>query len=552
MTFGLVDPFAPGVAEGISRLLLASISDARSEVGGHLPTWLVRDIERNYLVPEKVQTVWAPAGHRFAARIGERIVGTVHVAQRHAIILSVNRDHNVVPAAQHPGLKPARQHQVVNISVLHELRHLGLARQMFDAIATDFRGLFDGDGLWVRADPPWHAWLVRLGFTHDPTFDVFLPAEVERTADLPHAAFNLLHACACEGSRSPDRARAMETSKLQYVSFTRPFGALPTSTKPPAAASHAPTSADGLATSYAAATQTGHRVAVSGSRSGPALTPADLTLSTRALDRVVALADDHVVVGAGLTWRSLLAALPPGRLPPVVPGYVDATIGGSLSTGGIGKGSAMRGLAIDHVRALDVVTRDGRRVSCSRESSAWLFEAMLGGQGLFGAIVEATLSLEPRRRWLSIERIPAGIDAIATALDVDAYHAFGTWTDGGFLAITARESDAETGTSLASFVTPRSRPVIGMAQAFFDARGLDAFLRDVSSSKGLDGLAVEGGAVTIHPIRRNAARASLLFPRVDANVTYAFTVAAPRDPRVLRERARAHGALVSPRWPDVH
>lgn len=541
VTFGVVDPFEPGVAEAISHLLFRSIADARSEVGGHLPTWLVRDIERNYLVPEKVQTLWAPAGHRFAARLDGTVVGTLHVAKRHGIILTADREHNVVPASEHPGLKPERHHQVVNISVLHELRHLGLAHRMFDAITTSFRDLFDGDGLWVRADPPWHAWLVRLGFVHDPAFDVFLPPSVERTADLPHAAFNLLHACACEGAHRGARASSMEREKLQYLSFTRPFVAAKVRATPVA-------SGRTIDEQLAEATRTGRRAVVRGACTGPSVPASDLSVSTLSLDRILRTCDDDVTVEAGVTWRTLLSALPRGRLPPVVPGHVDATVGGSLSTGGIGKGSAGRGLAIDHVRELVVVTRDGRRLTCSRDRDARLFEAVLGGHGLFGAIVEATLWLQSRRAWLTLERTPMAGGAIAGALAVDAYHAFGVWTGGHFLVVTARESERETSTPLESFVMTRPRPTVAMAQVFFDARGLVAFVGELSSSRELDGLAEEGGAVTIHPIRCSAERRSLLFPRIDADVAYAFTVAAPRDADAILARATKHGGLVAPRW----
>lgn len=535
VTFGVVDPFEPGVAEGISHLLFRSIADARSEVGGHLPTWLVRDIERNYLVPDKVRTLWAPAGHRFAARLDGKIIGTVHVAKSHAIILTADREHNVVPASEHPGLKPDRYHQVVNISVLHELRHLGLARRMFDAITTSFRDQFDGEGLWVRADPPWHAWLVRLGFVHDPSFDVFLPSSVERTAELPHAAFNLLHACACDGAHHAARSISMEMEKLQYVSFTRPFVA---------PERQAVASGGEIGEQLGAATRTGRRATIRGAGTGPSAPASDFAVSTLRLDRILRTTPDDVTVQAGVTWRTLLAALPRGRSPSVVPGHVDATVGGSLSTGGIGKGSAARGLAIDHVRELVVVTRDGRRLTCSSDREGWLFDAVLGGHGVFGAIVEATLPLESRRPWLAIERTAITTETVAAALDVDAFHAFGVWSEGGFLVVTARESEVETDTRLESFVATRPRPIVGMAQAFFDADGVKAFVDDLD----LSGLAEEGGAVTIHPIRRSAERRSLLFPRVDADVAYAFTVAAPRDPHDILARATKHGGLVAPRW----
>lgn len=212
---GVVDASLPGVAEGVSRLLVRSIQDARSDAGGHLPGWLVDDIERNYISPEKVRTLWAAAGHRFAMRAGTEIVGTVHVARRHHLILTVDRLRNDVPAADLPGMKPDRHHQVVNVSVLHELRRAGLAAQMFDAVSTSFRHLFDGDGLWVRADPPWHPWLARLGFAHDPSFDVFLP----EASSARRGCLTLRSTCSTP-ARAPAHTRARERRRWDRRSFS--------------------------------------------------------------------------------------------------------------------------------------------------------------------------------------------------------------------------------------------------------------------------------------------------------------------------------------------
>lgn len=515
---GVVDVSVPGVAEGISRLLVRSIQDAREGAGGHLPGWLVDDIERLYISAERVRTLWAATGHRFAILAGTEIVGTVHVARQDDVILTADRLRNNVAAADHPGVKPERHHQVVNVSVLPELRRAGLAARMFDAVTTTFRHLFGGDGLWVRADPPWHPWLARLGFVHAPSFDVFLPETVERTSGLPHGAFNLLHACACDGAHASARRLAMESQKLQYVAFTRAFDAVRERLAPRALGEHEPRGVDALAAVMAEASRRGRRIGIRGAGSGPPpREPVDVLVTTRALDRVH-VSGDEVSIGAGATWRALLAALPPGRLPPVVPGYVDATIGGSLSTGGIGKGSVEAGLAIDHVRELLVVTRDGRRVACSAEREPLLFEAVLGGRGAFGAIVEAKLPLVPRRPRVVVERTKVRRESLASVLDVAAYHAFAIRTEEGWLAIVARESDDETGVPIEAFVAPtrRQRGDACMFQAFFDARGLERFLAEHEH--------VEAEEITVHPIREEVSRRALLFPKVEGTIAYAVTI----------------------------
>src|SRR5436190_24275189 len=102
LLLGIVDASFPGVAAGISRLLFRSIGDARSSHGGHLPEWLVDDIERNYISPEKVATLWAPFGHRFVVLYANEIVGTVHITKDHDTIFTIDRERINVSARDYP------------------------------------------------------------------------------------------------------------------------------------------------------------------------------------------------------------------------------------------------------------------------------------------------------------------------------------------------------------------------------------------------------------------------------------------------------------------
>jgi FAD/FMN-containing dehydrogenase len=107
------------------------------------------------------------------------------------------------------------------------------------------------------------------------------------------------------------------------------------------------------------------------------------------------IADDRIVVDAGATWRSVVTATAAhGRTPPVLTDYLDVTVGGTLSAGGVGGGSHRHGLQTDNVLALDVATQDGQ-TTCSAETSPDLFRAALAGYGRAGIITRATLRLVP-------------------------------------------------------------------------------------------------------------------------------------------------------------
>jgi cytokinin dehydrogenase len=104
--------------------------------------------------------------------------------------------------------------------------------------------------------------------------------------------------------------------------------------------------------------------------------------------------DDHVIVEAGATWRSILARTLPERLtPPVLTNYLDLSVGGTLSVGGIGGATHKYGMQTDNVLELEVVTGEGKLLTCSSSENSELFNCVRAGLGQFGIITRATLAL---------------------------------------------------------------------------------------------------------------------------------------------------------------
>src|SRR2546423_1829608 len=80
---------------------------------------------------------------------------------------------------------------------------------------------------------------------------------------------------------------------------------------------------------------------------------------------------------AGLSWRSLVEQLAPQALsPPVLTNNLDVTIGGTLSTAGLGVASWRRGTQADNCLELEVVTGDGEIVRCSEGQNRELFDSV--------------------------------------------------------------------------------------------------------------------------------------------------------------------------------
>lgn len=131
---------------------------------------------------------------------------------------------------------------------------------------------------------------------------------------------------------------------------------------------------------------------------GQAQAEAGVVIDSRTLAEIHELGPDGAVVDAGVTWRELvLAAAEVGLTPPVLTDYIDLSIGGVLSVGGIGGATHRSGFVADSALELTVVTGRGDVVQCSATRERELFHAVLGGLGQCGIIVKARVALVPMK-----------------------------------------------------------------------------------------------------------------------------------------------------------
>ena len=132
------------------------------------------------------------------------------------------------------------------------------------------------------------------------------------------------------------------------------------------------------------------------------------------LDGVLGISSSGISAGAGTRWSSVLnAAARRGLTPPVLTDYLEVTVGGTLSTGGIGGASHQHGPQVDHVRELDLVTWDGRLVTCSAAHEPEIFAAALAGHGRHGIITRALIPLIPAPRTTRVFKLTyPGIGAL--------------------------------------------------------------------------------------------------------------------------------------------
>lgn len=104
-----------------------------------------------------------------------------------------------------------------------------------------------------------------------------------------------------------------------------------------------------------------------------------------------------VTVGAGARWKDIVPKLAKqGYAPKVMQSNSDFSIGGSLSVNCHGWQHNAEPVA-STVDSIKIMLADGSVRRCSRHENRELFSAALGGYGLFGVILEATLEVLPDR-----------------------------------------------------------------------------------------------------------------------------------------------------------
>lgn len=156
---------------------------------------------------------------------------------------------------------------------------------------------------------------------------------------------------------------------------------------------------------------------------------------TRWQNRLLDLDPDRgfLTAEAGTTLERILdTIIPHGWFLPVTPGTRFVSLGGALAGNVHGKNHHVSGSIVRFVNWLDVLT-EGGVLRCSADQNAELFFATVGGYGLTGLILRASLRLKKiesawiKARLLHVADLDAGL-LLSETLDRD-YEYSVTWID---------------------------------------------------------------------------------------------------------------------------
>lgn len=131
---------------------------------------------------------------------------------------------------------------------------------------------------------------------------------------------------------------------------------------------------------------------------------------TRGLDRFISFDPETGILQAeaGVLLKDIQhLAIERGWMLPVTPGTQFVTLGGAIANDVHGKNHHRRGSFGDHLLQIELTRTDGQTLVCSPQQNPDWFAATVGGLGLTGVILSASIQLKKTSgSWVEQETIP--------------------------------------------------------------------------------------------------------------------------------------------------
>lgn len=155
------------------------------------------------------------------------------------------------------------------------------------------------------------------------------------------------------------------------------------------------------------------------SMGGQAFRAGGVMLDMRGMDAIrLDPAARTVTVGSGATWHAIQLAVHPRFAVKAMQSTDIFSVGGSISVNAHGM-DHQAGAVMSSLRSVRVMLAGGRVITASRDENLELFRHVVGGYGLFGVILSATLDVVPNdvyrsgREIIDYRAFPATFERIA-------------------------------------------------------------------------------------------------------------------------------------------
>ncbi len=151
-------------------------------------------------------------------------------------------------------------------------------------------------------------------------------------------------------------------------------------------------------------------------------------ISTLSLDKIISFDETTGIIEceSGVLFQNIISRIvPAGFFLPVTPGTKFITVGGAIAADIHGKNHHKEGCFSQYVLSFDLMTEDGKILTCSHNQNKELFGYTIGGMGWTGIILSAKFSLKKiETAFIRQEKIPA--NSLEEVMDL--FEASQDWT----------------------------------------------------------------------------------------------------------------------------
>jgi FAD/FMN-containing dehydrogenase len=151
--------------------------------------------------------------------------------------------------------------------------------------------------------------------------------------------------------------------------------------------------------------------------SGRSINDDGLVIALDALNDITIGDGNRVRIGPGARWGEVAKALAPHNLAITAGDHGGVGVGGLATTAGIGWFVRERGLTIDYLRSVEIVTADGELVHASPQENPDLFWAVRGAGANFGVVVSFEFEAHPVSEQVGFAMLTFVPDDITTFLE---------------------------------------------------------------------------------------------------------------------------------------